>query len=118
MRYMIVHKTADYYDASNPPPPEFMAKMDAFLGEATRSGVLLAAEGLRHPDLGTKITYKDGGKTVTDGPYAEAKEVIAGFAIVDVRSKAEAVEWAHRFAAAFDEVELEVRPITEAADFR
>lgn len=117
MRYMIVHKTEDYFDKTNPPPAEFMTKMDAFLSEASRSGVLLAAEGLKHPRFGTKITYKKGEGTPTDGPYAEAKEVIAGFVIVDVRSKEEAIEWANRFGAAFDEVELEVRPITEAADF-
>lgn len=117
MRYMIMHKAEEYFDKDNPPPVKFMTRMDAFRSQATRSGVLLAAEGLEHPHLGTKITYSKGERTVTDGPYAEAKEVIAGFAIVDVRSKGEAIEWANRFAAAFDEVEIEVRPVVEASDF-
>ena len=117
MRFMIVHKSDTYYDKSNPPPAEFMAKMDGLLTEMNNAGVLLAGEGLRHPKHGVKVVYKDGGRTVTDGPYAEAKEVIAGFVMLDVRSMDEALEWSHRFGACFDEIEVEVRPVTEASDF-
>ena len=117
MRYMIVHNTDVYYDKTNPPPADFMAKMDGLLGELNKAGVLLAAEGLRHPRFGKKISYVNGKGTVTDGPYAEAKEVIAGFIIVDVRAEEEAVEWANRFAQCFDEVEVQVRPVAEASDF-
>ncbi|MBJ8345283.1 YciI family protein [Antrihabitans sp. YC2-6] len=119
MRYMIVHNTEVYFDAANPPPAEFMQRMDDFIGEASKAGVLLAAEGLRHPKFGTKITYANGTRTVTDGPYAEAKEVIAGFIIIDVHSRDEAIEWAYRFTDAFGEmsVDVEVRPVGERSDF-
>ena len=117
MRYMIVHSTDTYYDKSNPPPADFMAKMDGLFGDMNKAGVLLVAEGLRHPKFGKKISYVKGDGTVVDGPYAEAKEVIAGFIIVDVRSEEEAIEWANRFGQCFDEVEVQVRPVTEASDF-
>lgn len=116
MRHMIVFKVDEYFDADNPPPPEFVTKMDNFMDQANKAGVLLATEGLKHPRTGTRITVSKGDRTVTDGPYAEAKEVIAGFVMVDVRSPEEAVEWAHRFADLFDDVEVEVRPITELQD--
>ncbi|MBJ8337396.1 transcriptional regulator [Antrihabitans sp. YC3-6] len=121
MRYMIVHNTEVYYDRATPPPAELMTGMDALLGDMNKAGVLLAAEGLRHPDHGVKITYSKGNRTVTDGPYAEAKEVVAGFMIVDVRSRDEAIEWANRFGAIFDnifdEIVVEVRPVGERSDF-
>jgi hypothetical protein len=117
MRYLIVHQSADYYSKENPPPEGFMQAMDGFLAEANRSGVLLAGEGLKHPDTGTKIVVSQGKTTTTDGPYAEAKEVVAGFVMLDVKSHEEAVVWGHRFAECFDEVEVEVRPIVERSDF-
>ncbi|KAA0023500.1 YciI family protein [Antrihabitans cavernicola] len=116
MRHMIVFKVDEYYDNTNPPPPEFVAKMGAYMDQANKAGVLLATDGLKHPRTGTRITVTNGERKVTDGPYAEAKEVIAGFVMVDVRSPEEAVEWASRFADIFDDVEVEVRPIMELQD--
>jgi hypothetical protein len=79
------------------PTPEGMAKMDAFVAEAVASGALLATGGLAPTADGVKVTYADGEFTVTDGPFAEAKELIGGWALMEVRDKDEAVERAKRF---------------------
>jgi hypothetical protein len=114
MRFMIMHKFDDKDAAAWSPTPDFMARMGTFVGEATKAGVLLAGEGLRPTAEGaSRITVADGKTTVVDGPFAEAKEVIAGFAILDVRDQAEAVEWALRFGDMFDNVEMEVRRVAE-----
>lgn len=119
MRYMLVHKLDDKNPANWKPTPEFFAKIGAFMEEAGKAGVLLAGEGLRPTTEGAaRISVKDGATSVVDGPFAEAKEVIAGFAIVQVRDQAEAVEWSTRFAAMFDEVEIEVRKVAEFSDFQ
>jgi hypothetical protein len=117
-RYMMWHKTDTYFDRENPMPAEFGAKMGALMQDMSAAGIMLAGEGLKHPKYRTKVEYKNGQRTVTDGPYAEAKEVIGGFVIVDVKSKEEAMEWADRFAACFDEIEVEVSPITEESDLQ
>jgi hypothetical protein len=119
MRYMLVHKLDDKNPANCKPTPEFFVRMGAFMDEANKAGVLLAGEGLRPTSEGAaRISVKEGSTTVVDGPFAEAKEVIAGFAIVQVRDQAEAVEWSTRFAAMFDEVEIEVRRVAEMTDFQ
>ncbi|GAA2598908.1 YciI family protein [Dactylosporangium fulvum] len=116
MRYMLMHKFDDKNPAAWSPTPEFIGRMGAFIEEAVKAGVFLAGEGLRPTSAGAaKITVKNGSTTVVDGPFAEAKEVIAGFAILDVRDLAEAVEWSTRFAALFEdtEIEIEVRRVSE-----
>ena len=116
MRYMLLHKVDDKNPAAWAPTPEFIAKMGAFIGEANSAGVFLSGEGLRPTVEGAaKITVKDGQSTVVDGPYAEAKEVIAGFAILQVRDRAEAIEWGTRFGALFEgmDIEIEVRKVSE-----
>lgn len=118
MRYMLVHKLDDKNPAAWAPTPEFFERMGAFIEEATKAGVFLIGDGLRPTAEGAaKVTVTDGKATVVDGPYAEAKEVIAGFAILQVRDRAEAVEWATRFGEMFDEVEIEVRKVAEISDF-
>ncbi|MEV4759843.1 YciI family protein [Micromonospora sp. NPDC049559] len=117
MRYMVMHKFDDRDTAAWKPTPEFMERMGAFIEEANKAGVLLAGEGLRPSSEGAAtISVKDGKATVVDGPFAEAKEVIAGFAILQVRDRAEAVEWGTRFGALFDHVEIEVRRVAEFSD--
>ncbi|MGI5244985.1 YciI family protein [Dactylosporangium sp. CA-139066] len=114
MRYMLMHKLDDSNPALWQPTPEFMARMGAFMEEVSKTGVLLAAEGLMPSSAGAAIVrVTDGQTTVTDGPFAEAKEVVGGFGILQVRDHAEAVEWAQRFAALFDNVEVEVRRVSE-----
>ncbi|MEV4131499.1 YciI family protein [Dactylosporangium sp. NPDC049742] len=117
MRYMLMHKVNDADPAAWSPTPEFLARMGGFMTEVNKAGVLLAAEGLRPSAEGAAvIRVKNGAQTVVDGPFAEAKEVIAGFAILQVRDHAEAVEWAQRFTALFDEIEIEVE-VRKVADF-
>jgi hypothetical protein len=112
VRYIMMHKFDDKDPAAWSPTPEFMARMGSFVQEATKAGVLLVGDGLRPTSEGAaQITVTDGKATVVDGPFAEAKEVIAGFAIVEVRDQAEAVEWATRFGEMFDHVEIEVRKV-------
>jgi hypothetical protein len=111
MRFMLMHKLDESIPEAFNPSPEFVAKMGAFIQEAAQAGVLLAGEGLRPTSEGaTRITVSGGKKTVTDGPFTETKELIAGFALLEVRSMEEAVEWAHRFTDLFDhDVEVDVR---------
>jgi hypothetical protein len=114
MRYMLMHKLNDADPAQWAPTPQFLGRMGEFMTDVTKAGVLLAAEGLLPSSAGAAtITVKNGQQTVVDGPFAEAKEVIGGFAIVQVRDHAEAVQWAQRFAALFDDVEIEVRKVGE-----
>jgi hypothetical protein len=79
------------------PTPEMMEAMGAFVEEATKAGVLLATGGLAPTAMGTKITYANGEFTVTDGPFAEAKELVGGWALMETRDKDEAIEWTKRF---------------------
>jgi hypothetical protein len=113
MRFLLVHRLDERVPGAFAPSPETMAEMGKFMEEAAKSGVLLAAEGVRPSADGARVRFAGGKRTVTDGPFAEAKEVIAGFALVDVRSKEEAVYWASRFGELLGDVEVEVRQISE-----
>ncbi|RKN49581.1 YciI family protein [Micromonospora endolithica] len=122
MRFMIMHKLDQNNPAAYSPDAAFIATMGAFVQEMTDAGVLLAGDGLRptSKEDATRITATGGRTTVTDGPFTETKELIAGFLMVEVRDKAEAVEWARRYAdiftASLGEVEVDVRRVTEMAD--
>ena len=80
-----------------PPTPELMAEMGPFMAEAFSSGVIVATGGLAPTSEGVKVAYRDGSFSVTDGPFAEAKELIGGWALIEVGSKEEAVAWTKRF---------------------
>src|SRR5918997_1512945 len=94
-----------------------MENMGKLMEESSRAGVLLAAEGVHPSSRGARLSFSGGKRTVTDGPFAEAKELIAGFAIVQVESKEEAIEWATRFAEVHGDVEIEIRQVIELSDF-
>ncbi len=94
MRFMMM-TTGDEADAGGPPDEKLMAEMGKFIEEMTRAGVLLATGGLEPG--GTRITSSGGKITVTDGPFAESKEAIVGFALIEVRSREEAIEMSRRF---------------------
>ncbi|MEV1318383.1 YciI family protein [Micromonospora arborensis] len=121
MRYMMMHKLDENLPGAFNPSPEFMARMEAFMKEVAQAGILVAAEGLC-PTVtdATRITVSGGKTTVTDGPFTETKELIAGFALVDVRSHEEAVEWGRRFVDVFaetiGEVEVDIRRVYEAPE--
>ncbi|MER7457478.1 YciI family protein [Micromonospora sp. NPDC126480] len=118
MRYMLTHKLDENEPRAFDPSPEFIEKMGAFMEEATKAGVFLAGEGLEKSSKESgRITADKGRVTVTDGPFTETKELIAGFAILEVRDKDEAMEWGRRFTNLFIEdgvyVEVDVRRVFE-----
>ena len=95
MRYLCIYKPGR--DSSAPPTQEEMSKMGALIGEMMQKGVLLSTEGCKSSAYGARVTFEHGKYAVTDGPFAEAKEVVGGLAIIKVDSKAEAIEWTKRF---------------------
>ncbi|SBV27728.1 Uncharacterized conserved protein [Micromonospora krabiensis] len=121
MRYMLMHKLDEDQPGAFDPSPEFIERMGAFVGEAAKAGVLLAGEGLEKSSKESgRITAEKGKTTITDGPFTETKELIAGFALMEVRSKDEAMEWAKRFVdlfiAAGVDVEVDVRKVNEFSE--
>ncbi|MEV6365806.1 hypothetical protein D7147_14745 [Micromonospora musae] len=118
MRYMLMHKLDEDQPGTFDPSPEFIERMGAFVGEAAQAGVLLAGEGLlKSSKESGRITVEKGKTTVIDGPFTETKELIAGFALMEVRDKDEAMEWARRFVDLFIadgvDVEVDVRRVNE-----
>jgi hypothetical protein len=113
MRFLLVHRLDETRPDAYDPGPEVYAGLGRLMGEMTRAGVLLAAEGVLPSSTGAKVRASGGRRTVTDGPFAEAKEVIGGFALIQVRSRDEAIEWAGRFADVIGDVEVEIRQVSE-----
>jgi hypothetical protein len=97
MRYMLMFKSDQPVPAGTSPCRKELPEMAKLMGELQRSGVLVFTEGLMPPDRGARVRCSGGKVTVRDGPFAEAKELVAGFAVVEVPSKADAVELAKRF---------------------
>ena len=98
------------------PDVEAVQEMTRYNEELTKAGVLLALDGLHPSSEGARITFADGERVITDGPFAETKELIGGYWIIDVSSKEEAIEWAKRCPIGGD-VKLELRRIFEMSDF-
>jgi hypothetical protein len=98
------------------PSVEAVEAMSKYNEELTKAGVLLALDGLHPPGAGARVSFPGGKATVTDGPFAEAKEMIGGYWLIDVKSREEAIEWAKRVPAADGPV-VEVRQIFELEDF-
>ena len=115
MRFMVLVKGDKSTEDGKLPDPKLFEEMDKFNEELIKAGVMLAAEGLMPTSKGAKIVYSGGKKTVIDGPFAESKELVAGFELWQVKSKAEAIEWLKR--APFQDGEVELRQLYEAADF-
>jgi hypothetical protein len=110
------YKPADTKDmeAGVPPTKQQMAEMGAFIGEMAKAGVLLLTDGLLPSSKGARVRLAGGKVAVTDGPFTETKELIAGFAIVQVKSKAEAIELAKRFLKVAGDGESEIRQMYDA----
>lgn len=102
----LIYGTEQNPQMSTPPSPELMAEMGKFMEEAIKAGVVIATGGLQ--PTGTRLRLSDGKMTVTDGPFIEAKELIAGFAVIQVKSKEDAIEWAKRFRMIIGEGESEI----------
>ena len=115
MRVMVMVKASTESEAGVMPTTEELAAMGQFNEELVKAGMMLAGEGLHDSSRGARIYYNGGKQTVVDGPFTEAKELVAGFWIWQVRSMEEAVEWARRIP--FREGEVEVRQVFEDADF-
>ena len=94
-----------------PPSPELFERMGRFMEEATKAGVIVATGGIAPTAMGSKITLADGAFTVVDGPFAEAKELIGGGALLECRDLDEAVEWSKRFLCVIGDGEVRVRPV-------
>jgi hypothetical protein len=113
MRFLSMHKMDERSENEAPPDPALMAKMGALIDEMTKAGVLEATGGLASTKRGARIRFDGGNRTVIDGPFAESKELIAGYAILDLPSKAVAIEWATRFGDIVKVNEVEVRQMPE-----
>lgn len=97
MRYMMIVKGDENFAASGPPPLELMEEIGRLGEEAAKAGKMVSMGGLRHSSQGALVSIKNGKLSVTDGPFTEAKEVIGGFTILNLASKAEAIEEARKF---------------------
>jgi hypothetical protein len=114
MRFLTIYKAKE---RNTPPTTDEMAAMGKLIDEMTNAGVLLSTEGCLPTAKGARVRRSGGKITVTDGPFTESKEVIAGFALIQVKSKDEALEWTKRFLEVAGEGESEIRQIAEADDF-
>ncbi len=104
-------------EAGAPPSPELMERMGIFIGEVMQAGVLLATDGLHPSAKGKRVKLEDGKMTVTDGPFTESKELVASYALFQVKDMDEAVMWTKRFLEVLGEGESELRPIFDPTDF-
>jgi hypothetical protein len=119
MRFMIIRKADKNTEAGVMPNEKLLAEMGKYNEELVKAGIMLAGEGLHPSAKGARVKFSGGKPTVIDGPFAEAKELIAGFTMIEVKSKEEALEWVARWPAidGDGEVELEIRQVFEASDF-
>lgn len=119
MRVMVIVKATKDSEAGKMPSTELLEAMGAFNEELVKAGIMLAGDGLKPSSNGKRILLEPGKRTIVDGPFAETKELIAGFWIWQVRSMEEAVEWARRCPDPMpgEESILEIRPVYEITDF-
>ena len=118
MRFMIMVKATQESEAGVMPDQELLTAMGNFNEELVKAGIMQAGEGLQPSAKGARVRFSGTKRTVVDGPFAETKELIAGFWIWQVRSKTEAIEWVKRCPNPFaGESEIEIRQIFEAEDF-
>ena len=115
MRVMVIVRADKNSEAGVLPDEKILTEMGKFNEELEKAGILLAAEGLQASSKGVRVRFSGGKKTVIDGPFAETKELVAGFWLWQVKSIEEAIEWLKR--APFDETEVEIRQVFEAEDF-
>jgi hypothetical protein len=104
-------------EAGAPPSKELMQRMGTFIEEVTKAGVLAATDGLHPSAKGKRVRLADGKVTVIDGPFTESKELVASYALFEVKSMDEAIHWTKRFLEVLGKGECELRPIFEASDF-
>ncbi|MCW2658390.1 MAG: conserved hypothetical protein domain [Jatrophihabitans sp.] len=118
MRYMVMHYQTQAMEDGVKPTPEMQAAIGQYMQESAMAGVLLTGEGVASSSAGARLEITDGNVRVIDGPFAEAKELIAGFAILEVASLAEAVEHARKFALLVGVERVDVRRVIEYSDLQ
>jgi hypothetical protein len=116
MRFMVLVPASKESEAGILPDEKILAEMGKFNEELVKAGVMLAGEGLHPTSKGARIKFSNGKTTVTDGPFTESKELIAGFWLIQAKSKEEAIAWMKR-APFGDSVEIEIRQVFESEDF-
>jgi hypothetical protein len=119
MRFMILIKADKSSEAGQLPDERLLREMGNFNEELVKAGIMLAAEGLHPSSKGARVKFSGSKRTVTDGPFAETKELVAGFWLWQVKSKAEAIEWVKRIPNPMPgtETEVEIRQVFEVEDF-
>jgi hypothetical protein len=115
MRFMLMVKADAESEAGKLPDEQMLAEMAKFNEEMVKAGVMLAGEGLQASSKGARVTFSGGKPNVTDGPFTETKELVAGFWLIQAKSKAEAIEWAKRVP--FVDGQIEIRQVFELEDF-
>jgi hypothetical protein len=115
MRFMAIVKADQNTEAGVLPSGELLAEMGKFNEELVKAGVMLAGEGLQASSKGSRVRFEGKKRTVIDGPFSESKELVAGFWLLQAKSKEEAIEWMKRVP--FTEGEIEIRQVFEAEDF-
>lgn len=115
MRFMVIVKASKDSEAGVLPSPKLLTEMGKYNEELAKAGVMIAGEGLQASSKGARVRFSGSDRTVINGPFDLAKDLIAGFWIFQVKSKEEAIEWAKRIP--FTEGEIEVRQVFEAEDF-
>ena len=118
MRVMVIVKATKESESGALPDPKIMEEMGNFNEELVKAGIMLAGEGLQDSSKGVRVKFSGPNRTVTDGPFAETKELIAGFWLWNVKSMDEAIEWVKKCPNPMPgESEIEIRPIFEMEDF-
>lgn len=118
MRVMVMVKATASSEAGEMPRTELLTAMGAFNEELVKAGIMLAGEGLHPSSRGARVRFSGTQRTVTDGPFAETKELVAGFWLWQVKSLEEAIEWVKRCPNPMDvDSDIEIRPVFEAEDF-
>ena len=115
MRFMVLVKATEDSEAGVLPSKKMLTEMGKFNEELVKAGVMLAGEGLQPSSKGARVKFSGGKPTVTDGPFTETKELVAGFWMWKVKSKQEAIDWLKR--APFEDEQVEIRQVFEAEDF-
>lgn len=120
MRFMIIVKATKDSEAGILPPEDLLAEMAAYHEELAKAGVLIDGSGLQATAKGWRVCYRGANRSIVDGPFAETKELIAGYTIIQVKTRAEAVQWSRRFPNPTldgSDCEIEVRQMFELEDF-
>ena len=119
MRVMVIVKANEESEAGQMPSEELLAAMGKYNEELAKAGVMLAGEGLHPSSKGVRVRFSGAKRTIIDGPFTETKELIAGFWLIQAKSKEEAIEWVKRSPNPFpgEESEIEIRQVFEAEDF-